>query len=108
LRAADGFATLWEFAVLPARQAAFEAEYGPAGRWVALFRRAPGYLGSELLHDRRDPLRYVTIDRWASADAYREFRRRFAVEYERLDREFEGLTAREAPLGEYAPTGATA
>ncbi len=96
------YATLWEFIVLPARQAVFEAEYGPDGRWIALFRQAPGFLGSELLHDRTDPRRYLTIDRWESADSYRDFRRRFAAEYDRLDREFEGLTAREAPLGEYA------
>jgi heme-degrading monooxygenase HmoA len=102
MTASGGYATIWEFTVLPARQAVFEAEYGPAGRWAALFRQAPGYAGSELLRDRMDPRRYVTIDRWESAEAYRDFRRRFAAEYERLDREFESLTAREAPLGEYA------
>jgi hypothetical protein len=42
----------------------------------------------------------VTVDRWQSAETYRDFRRRFAAEYERLDREFEGWTLREAPLGE--------
>lgn len=97
----NGYATLWEFAVLPARQSEFETEYGPEGRWVALFRQAPGYLGSELLRDREHSLRYVTIDRWESADSYHDFRRRFAAEYERLDREFEGWTTREAPLGEF-------
>ena len=95
-----GYATLWEFAVQPARQAEFEAQYGPAGRWVALFRQAPGYVGSELLRDVADPFRYVTIDRWESAQAYREFRLRFAADYRRLDREFEDWTTREAPLGE--------
>lgn len=97
----DGYATLWEFTVLPARQSEFEAEYGLEGRWVALFRCAPGYLGSELLRDLDHSLRYVTIDRWESADAYHDFRRRFAAEYERLDREFEGWTTREASLGEF-------
>lgn len=105
--AAGAYATLWEFTVLPDRQAEFETHYGAGGRWDALFRQAPGYLGTELLRDRMDPLRYVTIDRWASADAYRDFRRRFAAEYERLDREFEHLTAREAPLGEYAAVKVT-
>ena len=104
--AAAGYATIWEFTVLPARQADFESQYGAGGRWEVLFRQAPGYLGTELLRDRMDPLRYLTIDRWENAEAYRDFRRRFAAEYERLDREFEGLTAREASLGEYAPAGA--
>lgn len=104
MSAAD-FTTLWEFTVLPSRQAEFESHYGPEGDWAELFRRAPGYLGSELLQDRSDPLRYLTVDRWESLEAWRAFRSRFAAEYERLDRQFEGLATREAPLGEYVPAG---
>ena len=100
--AAAGYATLWEFVVAPAKQAEFEAHYGPDGTWARLFRRAPGYVGSELLRDRADPLRYLTIDRWESRDAWQAFRSGYSADYERLDREFEGLTAREAPLGEYS------
>ncbi len=99
--AAAGFTTIWEFTVEPARRAEFESHYGPEGDWAGLFRRAPGYLGSELLQDRADPLRYLTVDRWESLEAWRAFRSRFAAEYERLDRQFEGLASREAPLGEY-------
>jgi heme-degrading monooxygenase HmoA len=96
------FARLWEFSVVPLRQAEFERHYGPDGSWVQLFRRAPGYLGTELLHDRADSLRYVTIDRWQSAEDWQAFRLRFSEQYEALDRRCEELTAREAPLGEYA------
>ena len=84
---APRFATIWEF----------------SGSWAQLFRNSPGYLGTDLWHDRADALRYVTIDRWASAEAWREFRAQFAAEYERLDREYAGLTTHEAPLGEFAP-----
>ena len=49
--AGAGFVTLWEFRVAPGRQAEFERNYGPGGPWIPLFRRAPGYLGSELLQD---------------------------------------------------------
>lgn len=96
--ATAGFTALWEFGVTPERQADFERHYGPDGSWVRLFRRAPGYLGSELLHQGAKPLHYVTVDRWASVEAWRAFRSRFADEYERLDREFEALTTHEAPL----------
>lgn len=99
------YATLWEFVIAPSKQAEFEAHYGPDGTWARLFRRASGYAGSELLRDRADPLRYLTIDRWESREAWQAFRREHATEYESLDREFEGLTTREAPLGEYAPAG---
>jgi heme-degrading monooxygenase HmoA len=100
---AAGFTMLWEFTVQPARQAEFESHYGPDGTWARLFRRAGGYLGSELLRDAANPLRYLTIDCWESAVAWQAFRREFGADYERLDREFEGLTARESPLGQYTP-----
>jgi heme-degrading monooxygenase HmoA len=103
--AAAGFEALWEFSVLESRQAEFESCYGPAGEWAQLFSQAPGYIGTELLRDRADPLRYVTIDRWASIEDWRAFRARFAAQYERLDRASETLTVREAPLGEYTPAG---
>jgi heme-degrading monooxygenase HmoA len=103
--AAAGYATLWSFSVRPDRKAEFESHYGPAGTWARLFRRAPGFLGSELLCDRADANRYLTIDRWESREAWEAFRRQFAAEYERLDREFESLTTAEAPLGEFAPAG---
>jgi heme-degrading monooxygenase HmoA len=103
--AGGGFATLWAFTVQPDRKAEFEFHYGPEGTWVRLFRRAAGYLGSELLRDRADAQRYVTIDRWESREAWLAFRQQFATEYERLDREFEALTAAETPIGEFAPAG---
>jgi heme-degrading monooxygenase HmoA len=102
---AAGHATLWEFAVASAKRAELVAHYGPDVTWARRFRRANGYLGSELLQDRSDPLRFLTNDRWESREAWQAFRREYGAEYERLDREFEGLTTREAPLGEYAPAG---
>lgn len=95
------FIIVWEFRVHPDRRTEFEGNYGSEGAWTALFRRAEGYLGTELLHDRNDVLRYVTIDHWTSPDAYRSFRARFAGQYAALDRDCEGLTAHEATLGEY-------
>lgn len=102
-----GYATVWEFVVAPARQAEFEAHYGEDGSWARLFRRAEGYRGTELLRDRGNALRYLTIDRWDSREAWQAFKQEHGAEYERLDREFEGLTTHEAPLGEYAPADGT-
>jgi heme-degrading monooxygenase HmoA len=105
MMAGAGYATVWEFTVAAARQAEFEAHYGPDGTWARLFRLADGYLGTELLRDRANSLRYLTIDRWESREAFQAFRHSHGAEYERLDREFESLTTREEPLGEYAPAG---
>jgi heme-degrading monooxygenase HmoA len=96
-----GYAYLWEFLVQASRQAEFERHYAPDGSWVKLFRQSDGYLGTQLLQDRANPLRYVTVDRWAGIDAYRGFRAKFRAQYEALDRLCEGLTTQEAPLGEY-------
>lgn len=100
-RVSAGYATLWEFLVQPSQQAEFERHYAPDGSWAALFRKAPGYIGTELLHERGNRLRYVTIDRWTGIEAYRAFRRQYADDYALLDRRCEGLTTHEAPLGEY-------
>ncbi len=100
--AAAGFTTVWEFIVPASRRSEFESRYGPEGDWTSLFRQGAGYLGSELLQDRADPGRYLTVDRWESIEAWREFRARFSADYERLDHALEELATREVPLGEYA------
>ncbi len=96
-----GYAYLWEFTVSPERVAQFEQCYGQTGPWVALFRQAPGYQGTLLLRDHSDRLRFLTLDRWASEAAFRQFRTSFAREYEALDARCEGLTLSERALGAY-------
>ena len=92
---------LWSYRVSPGREAEFRQLYGPEGRWVRLFRQAPGYLGTDLYRDRGEAGRYLTIDRWESEEAFRAFRARFAEEFERLDSDGEYLTSEETPLGEF-------
>lgn len=96
-----GYCVLWEFHVPAERRAEFERRYGPDGDWATLFRRGNGFRGLELLRDREDPGRYLTLDRWVSADACREFHERNAGQCAALDRECAQLTAREARLGEF-------
>jgi heme-degrading monooxygenase HmoA len=94
------YAYLWEFQVAADHQAEFERHYGADGTWVALFRQHPGFLGTSLLQDRGDPQRYVTIDRWRSKEAFRDFRAQFASQYEALDEKCAGLTIKESSLGQ--------
>ena len=47
-----GYAYIWEYTVRPERVAEFEQAYGPDGEWVRLFRRAGGYVRTELHRDR--------------------------------------------------------
>ena len=53
--------------------AEFERVYGPGGDWVAFFRGARGYVGTEVLRDLEHPGRYLVIDRWESAETYDAF-----------------------------------
>jgi heme-degrading monooxygenase HmoA len=96
---------MWSFRPREGTVAEFEAAYGPDGDWVRLFRKAPGYLGTELL---RDGGRYLTVDRWDSAEAYGAFRAAHAGEHERLDKACEGLTLEETCLGAFEVVGAAA
>jgi heme-degrading monooxygenase HmoA len=95
------FVVIWQFEVAEERVAAFEAAYRPDGAWAQLFRSSAEYLGTELLRDAYVPGLYLTIDRWASEEAFRAFRREQDAAYERLDRECDALTARETRVGAY-------
>jgi heme-degrading monooxygenase HmoA len=96
-----GYACIWEFYVIPERQADFERIYGPEGKWTELFRRARGYVGTLLLKDRSRSTRYVTVDRWRSELDCEAFRVRFSREYEALDAACRDLTVHEMSLGAY-------
>jgi quinol monooxygenase YgiN len=95
------FATVWRFRVAAERADEFRRTYGPGGEWVALFRKGEGFLGTRLLCDRDDPLVFVTIDEWRSAEAYRAFRDAFRLDYEALDRMCEGFTVEESLIGTF-------
>ena len=92
---------LWEFIVKPDQVDEFQRQYGPKGSWVALFRKATGYVDTILLRDRANPLRFITIDLWETADAQRSFKDTFAHEYAEVDARCAHLTAREVSLGDF-------
>lgn len=103
IRMAEMFVYAWVYEVYPGMADEFREMYGPDGPWVALFRQAPGYLDTQLLRDRNDQTRFMTIDRWHSEDAFARFRANFRDQFEHLDRLGEQLTLTENPLGEFEP-----
>jgi heme-degrading monooxygenase HmoA len=96
---------LWEFAVQPDRVRDFVAAYQPEGDWAQLFRLADGYLSTELLTSADNAARFVTIDRWTSAEDYTRFHERFGQQYRSLNTQLEGLTRRETHLGTFTTSG---
>jgi len=95
------FVVVWQFEIAEDKMAAFEAAYAPAGAWAQLFRLSPDYAGTELLRDAYVPGNYLTIDRWASEEAFRAFRKEHDAAYETLDRDCDHLTANETRIGAY-------
>jgi heme-degrading monooxygenase HmoA len=97
---------MWEYEVPPEARQEFLAHYAADGTWARLFRRAEGYLSTQLYHDRARPERFVTVDQWQDENAFHRFRRDFAAEFEALDRACARLTHRETHLGELDPVPA--
>lgn len=92
---------VWEYRVSAENTSEFERHYAPAGSWYNLFSKAAGYLGTDLLIEPERPGRYVTIDRWASPEAYALFQATWGAEYRALDARCDGLTERESFLGAF-------
>jgi heme-degrading monooxygenase HmoA len=88
---------LWRFRAVPGREAEFEAAFGDDGVWVQLFRTSRGFLGSELMRGTDGV--YLTIDRWVSEAAYREFRDAQAEAYAATDAGCQALTIEETSIG---------
>lgn len=95
------FVVVWQFEIAEEKIADFEAAYGPDGAWAQLFRSSPQYLGTELLRDAYVSGVYLTVDRWASDEAFRAFRKDHDSDYEQLDRSCDALTSRETRIGAY-------
>ena len=85
----------WEFRPAPQHLDEFLSVYGPAGAWVALFRRASGYLDTELGRVAGRPGWYRTTDRWRSPEDHEAFLAAFGEAYRELDRRCEWLTLEE-------------
>ena len=92
------YVIVWEYELQNGREAAFDLAYAADGPWAALFARAEGYLGTELLVSPETGRR-VTLDRWGSRAAFEQFLSAHAEAYAALDRSFADLTVGEVRLG---------
>ena len=60
-----------EFLVKEEARVQFELAYGPGGAWSKLFARCPGFRGTIVLRDTKNPRRYMAIELW-DTEAQRE------------------------------------
>jgi len=89
---------VWKFRIREGARDEFERHYGPSGTWVMLFRKARGFIGTELYRNVVDDREYITIDRWTDEAAFRAFREEHGEEYAALDAECERLTESEEKI----------
>jgi hypothetical protein len=88
-----------EFVVKEEARGQFELMYGPGGAWSKLFARCPGFRGTTLLHDTKDPRRYVTIDLWDTEAQREQALAERKVEYSSLDATFDDWTESRTEVG---------
>ena len=55
-----------EYLVREQARGQFELAFGPGGAWSKLFSRSPGFRGTTVLRDAKDPRRYLAIEVWDS------------------------------------------
>jgi heme-degrading monooxygenase HmoA len=97
------FVIVWEFRIQSDKRRAFERAYGSDGDWAKFFRKAKAYLGTELIQDRRQPERYLTIDYWKSRKHYEHFKKQNRSMYQLIDFRCEALTSAESEIGQFNP-----
>lgn len=90
---------LWEYMVREDCLERFLELYSPSGRWVQLFKKYPGFVGTDLLRDTSNSARFVTIDIWESLSAYAAMKEKSGAEYEVLDKLGDCLTLSELCWG---------
>jgi heme-degrading monooxygenase HmoA len=96
---------IWAYEVPEIHRQAFEKAYGAHGDWTRLFANREGYAGTDLLRDRAEPSRYVTIDRWLSPGDFDRFMARCREAYQLLDQRSEGLASEERLVGSFYYSG---
>jgi len=98
------YVIVWEFRVRQERAAEFVQKYGPEGAWARFFRGSAGYIKTELVRDVTSDFRFLTLDYWQTEEEFNRYRQLNLAEYERLDKEFRGLTEQENRLGGFYRT----
>ena len=97
----SNFVYIWEYNVKKEYLNDFKHSYGPSGTWVAFFKQSEYYLKTELLIDRQNNLKFMTIDYWKSKEKYLEFIKINKSEYDEIDQECNNYTSKEVKIGEF-------
>ena len=83
----------------------FELAYGPGGAWSKLFSRCPGFRGTTLMRDTKNPQRYLTIDLWDTVDQREQALAEHKTEYAELKALFGEWTESVTEVGTFSVRG---
>jgi heme-degrading monooxygenase HmoA len=92
------FVRIWQYEVAAGRERDFERIYGAGGEWDILFAASDGYLGTELYRCIGTSGRYITVDRFSSAEAWHRLLDQQGHRYVELDRLAGATTSSEREL----------
>ncbi len=90
---------VWEFVVKEETRGQFELAYGPGGAWSKLFARCPGFRGTTLLRDTKNPRRYLTIVFWDTLAQREQMLAERKAEYSSLEASFADWTESRTEVG---------
>lgn len=90
---------VWEMIVRQEAQGQFELVYGPGGAWSTLFGNSPGFRGTTMLNDTRNPRRYLIFDLWDTETQREQVLSECAEEYARLNADLEDWTESRIEVG---------
>ena len=93
---------MWEYHVKENMISEFERAYGQDGDWVKFFKKADGYIKTELHRDINNKGRYITIDYWSSKEACENYKEKFKNEFIKIDEACEESTLKEIPHGSFS------
>jgi hypothetical protein len=92
---------VWEFVVKEEARGQFELAYGPGGAWSKLFARCPGFRGTTLLRDTKNPRRYLAIDLWDTDTQREQMLAERQAEYSNLEAAFGDWTESRTEVGTF-------
>ena len=74
-----------EFVVKDEVRGQFELAFGPGGLWSKLFAQQPGFRGTTLMRDMKNPGRYLTVDLWDTEAQRDHALSEYKTEYSNLE-----------------------
>jgi hypothetical protein len=96
---------IWQYDIYPDFRSDFLFSYGPTGERVKFFKKGDGYLKTELLTDKQNKFKFITIDYWINSQQYAEFLKKNELEFTEIDKKCDAFTKSELKIGDYELVG---